>query len=105
MNEIDETISALERQIDWIEQHTENQIPGWANVTGAIREAIRQLKKLGMDLESLEATNSRYADIIGQMITIPDAEDAIIGITMNDGPQMVWSSDAIDAIKAIKKGV
>lgn len=66
MNKIDETISSLERQIDWIEQHTENQILGWANVTGAIREAIRQLKKIGMDLESLEATNSRYADIISR---------------------------------------
>ena len=102
MNEIDETIITLELQIDWIEQHTENQIPGWANVTGAIREAIRQLKKLGMDLESLEATNSRYADIIGQMITIPDAEDAILDLTMKDGPEMIWSSDAIDAIKALK---
>lgn len=36
------------------------------------------------------------------MITIPDAEDAILDLTTKDGPEMIWSSDAIDAIKALK---
>ena len=102
---IGNTICNLELQIDWIEKHTENQIPGWANVTYAIREAIGLIKKIDEVLTDLRATNIRYSKAIEQMISVQDAEDAIIGITMNDGPQMIWSSDAIDAIKAIKKGV
>lgn len=102
---IGNTICNLELQIDWIEKHTANQIPGWANVTYAIREAIGLIKKIDEVLTDLRATNIRYSKAIEQMISVQDAEDAIIGITMNDGPEMVWSSDAIDAIKAIKKGV
>ena len=61
LDEIGNTICNLELMIDWIEKHTENQIPGWLNVTYAIREAIELIKKMDGVLTDLRATNIRYS--------------------------------------------
>ena len=39
------TISNLETNIRWIEDHEQHQFPGWGNVTMAMRDAVELLKE------------------------------------------------------------
>lgn len=40
-----DTISNLETNIRWIEDHEQHQFPGWGNVTMAMRDAAELLKE------------------------------------------------------------
>ena len=47
------TLDNLEQNIRWIEDIECHQFPGWANVTGAMREAMQVIRALQTQMEEL----------------------------------------------------